>query len=261
MIDEIDRMSKLFGFEYYLSFGTLLGAVRHKNHIPWDDDADIIMKYEDYQKLYDNCDKLNKRFKLIDPNDFGDKYYNMVPHLADLKTTIVSPNSEKSTFYNEVFKNNPYLDIFFISKMPKGIKGKIYKYELMMLYAMAGAHRLQSLSSVKTFPMIIPRMILESIGKLFSAQQMRNIIKKKIQKYDELDDYYWMVSNGEMSDFNCITSKNSYNNTIYLPLGVKEYKAPCGYEEILKVTYGNYMELPDEKDRVPEHYLDAIINT
>ena len=51
MMVEIDRICRKYGLKYNIAFGTLLGAVRHKGFIPWDDDADINMPYEDYEKL------------------------------------------------------------------------------------------------------------------------------------------------------------------------------------------------------------------
>ncbi len=51
MMAEIDRICRKYGLKYNIAFGTLLGAVRHKGFIPWDDDADINMPYEDYEKL------------------------------------------------------------------------------------------------------------------------------------------------------------------------------------------------------------------
>lgn len=48
---EFDRVCKKYDLTYFLAYGTLLGAVRHEGFIPWDDDIDTLMPYEDFQKL------------------------------------------------------------------------------------------------------------------------------------------------------------------------------------------------------------------
>lgn len=65
MMKEIDRICRKYNLKYNIAFGTLLGAVRHGGFVPWDDDADINMPYEDYLKL----------IEVIDDELDGDKYY------------------------------------------------------------------------------------------------------------------------------------------------------------------------------------------
>ena len=103
LLDELDRMSKECGFNYYLAYGTLLGAVRHNDIIPWDDDVDVFMYYEDYIKLLNSKEKLKSKFEIIDPDYFEDKYYDMVPHLINKKYKIVRQNEDVHKFYKEGF--------------------------------------------------------------------------------------------------------------------------------------------------------------
>ena len=257
LMDELDRLSKKLDFHYYLSFGTLLGAVRHNGFIPWDDDIDILMEYNDYKKLIDHKDEIDSRFELIDPDDFGDKYYNFVPHLADKEYIVSSTNTEKKDFYKDKFNNNPYLDIFFIAKVPNGFKGRIFKYRLMLLYGLAGAHRLKSLSDIKKGYLKVIRCVIEFFGRFYSAQQLRDKIKKMLEKPVKTDNYSWLVANGEVPDFRYVTSKESYSETVNLSMGSHTYQAPIGYTEILKKTYGDYMKLPPVEKQVSHHSFTA----
>lgn len=64
LLSELDRVCKKYNIKYYAAFGTLLGAVRNKGFIPWDDDIDVCMLRDDYAK-----------FKEVAKNEFGGKYY------------------------------------------------------------------------------------------------------------------------------------------------------------------------------------------
>ena len=52
---ELDRVCKAHGLSYFLAYGTLLGALRHQGFIPWDDDVDVHMPREDYERFYGLC--------------------------------------------------------------------------------------------------------------------------------------------------------------------------------------------------------------
>ena len=72
MLKELDRVCKILNIKYYLSSGTCLGALRHQGFIPWDDDVDTYMYWEDAEKLENNKELLGDHFFLqcrkTDPN-------------------------------------------------------------------------------------------------------------------------------------------------------------------------------------------------
>lgn len=71
IMDEIDRVCRENGLNYFLGYGSCLGAIRHGGFIPWDDDMDIIMMREDYERFYEifETSKSSDRFKLISYRD------------------------------------------------------------------------------------------------------------------------------------------------------------------------------------------------
>ena len=89
ILDEIDRVCKKNNIEYFLIGGTLLGAIRHKGFIPWDDDLDVGMTRENYEKFIN-----------IAPNELDSKYY-----LDNFKT-----NTNCHLPFSKIRKNNTTMD-------------------------------------------------------------------------------------------------------------------------------------------------------
>lgn len=63
---EFDRVCKMHGLRYFLAFGSLLGAIRHQGFIPWDDDMDVVMPRDDYQKLWMYADDFKEPYFFSD---------------------------------------------------------------------------------------------------------------------------------------------------------------------------------------------------
>jgi LPS biosynthesis protein len=74
ILNEVHRFCETQGITYFLSSGSLLGAVRHGGYIPWDDDIDIYMPRKDYERLLREF-KDNEQFKLLNPAKEPHYYY------------------------------------------------------------------------------------------------------------------------------------------------------------------------------------------
>ena len=84
ILDFIDDICKKNNIPYFLSYGSMLGAVRHKGMIPWDDDIDISLYREDYNKLIDSINKSNHpKYKVLDYNN-SDWYFHNFAAIIDI---------------------------------------------------------------------------------------------------------------------------------------------------------------------------------
>ena len=115
ILNEVDRICRLNKINYWLDAGTLLGAKRHGGFIPWDDDIDICMLRDDYNKFITACDKqLNNEIFFLQPA-YPDEHYvdfNTPCKIRMNKTEIIKKNEIKYKYYNEKSHHGLFLDIF-----------------------------------------------------------------------------------------------------------------------------------------------------
>lgn len=183
MLDEVDRICQKHHIQYFLAYGGLLGAVRHNDFIPWDDDVDIMMFPEEYQKLLAVQDEFQKPFCIVPPEAYGSQYYDLVPRVNDTSLKILGESSSVSAFYQNGLRDYAALDIFLIGRTPPGIRGVLYKLEMQIVYGMLGAFRCPTLSGIHGGLLGLARHILESLGKFSSAEYLRKLGMKLICRY------------------------------------------------------------------------------
>ena len=120
------------GLKYIMNYGTLIGAVRHKGFIPWDDDIDISMPRADYEKLIASFPK-NGRYKILDHRTSKD-YFNNFVKVIDTNTKIVDNRNDKT------YESGLFIDIFPMDRFDD-MKAVDKTYNLVLGLYCAGAHQ------------------------------------------------------------------------------------------------------------------------
>lgn len=114
---EIDRVCKIYGIHYSLCYGTLLGAVRHKGFIPWDDDLDIAMLRPEYDKFTKVCQSaFKKRFFLVDASTEEAYPYDFAKVVKEQTVYL-----ERGAEYKNIHKGI-YVDIFPLDNVKQSLQ-------------------------------------------------------------------------------------------------------------------------------------------
>lgn len=244
-VDEICRENNL---HYMMFYGTLIGAVRHKGMIPWDDDIDIVMPRKDYQKL---CDLINKGDY---PISFIDIMYNkdtIFPHgkICDKTTVLYEKN------FRIVEGYGAFIDVFPLDYAPdnyeKRIREKNHLRRLVRLEThCARTGFMRSPSNIVN----IKRMLAYGISRLISPQLILRMINKFVLDRDCVPTGYYRVFGGDTFPVSWL---DSYSE---IEFEGRRLLAPADPDVVLKHCYGDYMTLPPEEERISNHSLVCYIN-
>ncbi len=255
LLRKFDSFCRERGIRYFITFGTLLGAVRHGDIIPWDDDIDVTMLRSDYEKLLKvPKEEYPELCELVVPGQDG-SFCGFTPMFKDGNYTgrmIKGSDMDDGSGIGRIG-----LDIFVLDPSYTGIRHKILRIRQYMLYAEARAHRpVQKPLDMKGFSVIAVPAV-----KLFQFLGKRKSL-------DRITEKYWRISLDLKCDGRTLYSPCNIPNelgheydaewfeaTVYLKLDDFDCPAPKGYIKLLECMFGDYMQLPPEDKRFPEHFV------
>ena len=243
------------GLEYFMLGGTLLGAVRHKGFIPWDDDMDFGMPREDYEKFIEILNKESNEYiigyyKLGTSRDYPLKLESDTVQVKDMSTSKLKIR-------------NAWIDIFPLDGMPNGRLAKnIHKFRLLSLRALFKISQLSDMVSESNPYRSTKEKLIISIAKFMRLEYFLNERKildkldKRLKKYSYEKSNYVVNFMGAYK-FKEMFPKDYYKQLVDYSFDAIKFKGPKKYDDILSQMYGNYMILPDEKDR-NKHSTEVI---
>ena len=234
IVKYIDKLCKKHNIEYYMIYGSTLGAIRHKGFIPWDDDFDIGMTYENYIKFIDVCDKeLDTKKYFLQRPETEPNYYLSFMKLRDITTTLVEEANKDINITYGV-----YVDIFPIVGVPKNkIKRKLL--EINRAFALSANTNIIN----NKFLAFVFKVILKIIGK----RRILNICRKNCVKYSCNDYEDWnFIFDGDGMERN-MTTKSIMGVPTRVEFEGLKLPVPEKYDEYLTHTYGDYMKIPSKE--------------
>ena len=234
----VDHFCRQHGIRYSLSYGTLIGAIRHKGFIPWDDDIDIIMPRDDYERfisLYKD-----DRYKIIDG-----KYNSNHSHVrvSDQKT-VLKLDTWRARFYNEGL----WIDVFPLDKVPDTQKGYLcFKKWLWFLFEMQLKGQVHRKGMINKILHIICKPFSAYFGKL-ALKTMKKYNKSNTQSVANLCVWY-LKSPKYPSTY--------FDEYIDVEFERYKFKAIKQYDIFLREFYGDYMQFPPKEKQIAHHRYTA----
>ncbi len=236
-----------YGLKYFITAGTLLGAVRHGGFIPWDDDVDVVMPRKDYNrlaKIMRSCPDADYCYQ----DGRSDKMYPF--YFAKLR-------SNRYHVYEEIFEgsginNGCYIDIFPLDRCPENEKTAAVYFKINLFFTTALMAKVSPtypigyrkkivimlLNFVKLFPCGFIKFFREATRKMFAGKRLCTIGGAHGYPKESYDKDWFRES--ELIEFEG-----------------EKFSAPIGRRGLLENMYGDYMTYPEEKER-RGHFIKIV---
>lgn len=248
---EIDRVCRKIGTRWFLHGGTLLGGIREGGPLAWDDDVDISMLKEDFDKFCKLApQELDPRFKLVQPIEY-DQFFDFLPRVTDLAYVYEAAREDSDAFAGRL--DHPDIDIFVLEPACSDAKRDRRQSLLLALnYAEALGHRPAVDHGEFSGPAKLASYVLPAIGR---RKSMRSIIGRREELAGWGDDPELMrVPNDLPRYWNLRWQRAWYQGDRSCEFSGVKLPVPMGAEEVLVLVYGEgWQTPPPESERVPQH--------
>lgn len=244
ILKEFDRVCRQLNIPYVLFAGTMLGAVRHHGFIPWDDDVDVLMLREDYDRFLREADQVLEQEKFYLQKEFSQHWPLFFSKLRLNGTTCLEKYHPKDPQIHQ----GVYMDIFPCDNGAKTAFGRNLQFcASKVVIAKALDARGYDTGSVKK--------------KLFIA----------LCRLLPMKPFLWLTKHGSPSGgyvHSFLGAASSYEKNVFpreyllqriqMPFENGEYPIPASYNEMLHMMYGEYMDIPPLEERVVKQHAILI---
>lgn len=242
----IDKCCRDNGIHYSLSWGTLIGAIRHKGFIPWDDDIDLMMKRDDYERFL-TC--FSHPYYKLHYFKKGAFWHQFLTKVTDERTLVVFNYKNKGYF-------GLWVSIFPVDNVPDKDLDKWKKklFRRATLFRLRTASWRKDTGFIRNILKVFFRFLLSPIpsykyGKYVEEllTENNNICTKTVCMWE---------GSGGVTGF-CYFPAEIFDEYIEAEFEGEHYMVIKGYDQFLRHYYGDYFQLPPVEERVPSHDFKA----
>ena len=248
MLKTLDRFCEEQGIRYFMAAGSLLGTIRHKGFIPWDDDIDVVMPRNDYERFLSTFQTL-KPYKVLSIHN-NDQYYLQFGKLIAENTVLKEP-------VDSDLKIGVYIDLFPLDNMSDDLEvSKKFYHKVDRI-----KKKLMIRNSIWLDQRPLYQNIIIQCGKVL-VREKRETLLEKIDRESRtfcsnaFSKYVGVVCSGSYGEKEIMESE-WYQDSVRMPFEDLEVSVPSGYNQILKQLYGDYMTWPPLEKRVSRHTYEV----
>ena len=251
MFKEFIAVCEKLNIKYYLLGGTLLGAVRHKGFIPWDDDIDVGLLREDYEKFIAHAQELL-------PEKYFVQNFRTDP---EFPTNITKIRNSHTTFRENSIKNcnvnhGVFIDVFPLDYYPEDVKKQkaIERKKKRLLIRII----FPSFSFSSRKKAIAAKIISAAIKMMHPFSTYRDAVKIREKLYSSTKKSAYIANHSGAWGEKEIVPAEWYGEGCILEFEGMKVIAPAQYDNWLTRVYGDYMTLPPEEKRIARHHIDVF---
>ena len=252
ILDVVMKFCDEHEIKCWLDGGTLIGAIRHKGYIPWDDDIDLGMLRPDYEKFMKLFNEENTRYKFV-CYELDKNFYIPFGKVFDTQTVLYEPDEKGNKLCVNIdiwtYDNAPNDDEI-INKMFR----KRDKYYLCNFARQARIFQPPRGNILRRLAVYAFRSVVRIFPKSYFVRKIIDNAKRYANSDTGLIGNFFSMTTSIKCDKAILTS------FVDVEFEGKKYKAPVRYDEYLREMYGDYMQFPPEDKRISTHKFKAYKN-
>lgn len=253
---EVDQICKDLGLRYFLMYGTLIGAIRHKGFIPWDDDLDIGMPRKDFDQLVLFFDSEYSGALRMCTRANSEEYLYGIPRICDrrYKYVALEKTYKKKVQFVEKPEMGVFIDVYPIDNFglneQEALSLKKRCNRMNVMY-----YRYKTPSSSDTVYKILIKCLISKFMYLLKGNNWNKTIDKEIMATitERTSEENNLVGVPAWTDKFVVYEKDWFSEQVLIEFQNFSFPSPKNYQKVLEAEYGDYLSLPPEDERKPQH--------
>lgn len=233
------------GLKYSLCGGALIGAIRHKGFIPWDDDIDILMPRKDYMELCNHFNENTGPYKL--QSLYNNPNFDLPFAKVEDSRTVIEENT------NRAHKIGVSIDVFPYDNLGNTETESYKKEQSVALWRTLYKGKMIKVTNRNSFVKKCSIYASKVVASFFTIRYLAERIDKKSGDIafatEYVGDLVWGYGKRE------IVKRNVFENVVMVPFEDRQFFAFSEYDTYLRQVYGDYMQLPPEDKRHSPHVI------